>query len=111
MSEEVQPSIEFLDTAEDLSTSRESWVDDVTLLTEGQHSVKILVDGTAQSRNVNVVRSLDTLEIDYIDGDYEIHHTVKPNGLTYTTRTYRGMEVGIPKSVSSKGLWRFYNKG
>jgi hypothetical protein len=109
MSEELQPSVEFLNTAEDQSTSKESWVDNVTLLTEGQHSVKILIDGTSQSRNVNVVRSLDTLEIDYVDGDYSIHHIVKPNGLTYTTRTYRGMELGIPKSVSSKGLWRFYS--
>jgi len=108
MSEEVQPSFEFMDVAEDQSVSQESWIDDVTLLTDGQHSVKILVDGATQSRNVNVVRSLDTLEIDYIDGDYEIHHVVRPNGLTYTTRTYRGTEVGIPKSVSSKGLWRFY---
>ena len=110
MSEEYIPSVEFMSMGEGEQVSQESWVDDPTLLTDGSHAVKILQDGNVSSRDVSVTRTLDSVDVRYAAGDYEIAHTIRPNGLTYTTKTYRGTEPGIPRQISSKGMWRYYSR-
>jgi hypothetical protein len=110
MSEEHIPSVEFMSMNEGETMSQESWVDDPTILSNGTHVVKILHEGKTISRDVSVIRSLDSLDVRFVDGDYEIIHTIKPNGLTYTTKHYIGPEVGIPRTVASKGMWRYYGK-
>tara|TARA_Y100000401_G_C8309189_1_gene218743 strand:+ start:378 stop:710 length:333 start_codon:yes stop_codon:yes gene_type:complete len=110
MSEEYIPSFEFMSMNQGEQVSQESWVDDPTLLTEGAHSVKIVQDGRISSRDVSVKRSLDSLEVRYTTGDYEVVHSIKPNGLTYTTKSYMGPEPGIPRTTASKGMWRYYGR-
>ena len=110
MSEEYIPSFEFMSMNQGEQVSQESWVDDPTLLTDGSHSVKILQDGKVSSRDVSVNRSINSLDVKYTAGDYEVVHTIKPNGLTYTTKNYMGPEPGIPRTMASKGMWRYYNR-
>ena len=110
MSEEYIPSFEFMSMNQGEQVSQESWVDDPTLLTEGAHSVKIVQEGRVSSRDVSVKRSLDSLEVRYTAGDYEVVHSIKPNGLTYTTKNYMGPEPGIPRTTASKGMWRYYGR-
>ena len=108
MADEVQASMEFLDMSEDAQQmSYESWASNITLLSDGEHEVKIIKDGNVQPRNVSVTRSLDTMEVNYIDGDWTYAVVIKPNGRMYTTKTYKGNDVGIPSSISTKGMWRF----
>ena len=110
MADENIPSFEFMSMSRGEQVSQESWVDDPTALTNGSHSVKILHDGKVSSRDISVNRSLDSLDVKYVAGDYEVVHTIKPNGLTYTTKNYMGPEAGIPRTMSTKGMWRYYKR-
>ncbi len=103
MSDEATPKMELID--HDTTFNLEQ---DVTMLPQGDHKVKMTVDSETFDVPVKVDRSLDKIKVSYEHNNHHYTYVLHTDGRSYSHVRFMGDEHNSAHEWERKGMWRYF---